>query len=128
MNRFDDYRREQALWLGEQMKSKRFRKTRNRIVLMHIPPIIPGEDNSPEGHAVKHLNALFVPLFNKAGVDLVLSGHTHRHFFVDKGTAENKFPLVINDHKSVIDLSVEGEKINVKITDEKGQITFDQNF
>lgn len=128
INRFDDYRREQARWLGEQMKSKRFRKARNKIVLMHIPPIIPGEDNSPEGHAVKELNALFVPLFNKAGVDLVLSGHTHRHFFVDKGTADNKFPLVINNNKSVIDLSVEGENINVKITDEKGQITFDQNF
>lgn len=128
INRFDDYRKEQARWLEEQIKSKRFRSTRNRIVLMHIPPIDPTEDNSPEGHAVKELNALFVPIFNKAKIELVLSGHTHKHFFIDRGVSGNKFPLVINDNKSVIDLSVDNDKITVKITDEKGKITFNQKF
>lgn len=125
---FDDYRREQASWLEKEIKSKRFAKTRNRVVFMHIPPIVPYEDKSPEGHAIKELNSLFVPLFNEAAVDLVVSGHTHRHFVIEKGVAGNKFPVVINDHRSVLDLSVEKNDIRVKITDEKGEIILNKNF
>ena len=120
INRFDDYRREQARWLEQEVKSKRFRKTRNRIVLMHIPPILPREDNSPEGHAIKELSKLFVPIFNKAKIDLVLSGHMHRHYVVSAHPDANHFPIVVNDNKSVVDLKSGKEGIKVKITNENG--------
>ena len=120
INRFDEYRREQARWLEEEVKSKRFRKTRNRIVLMHIPPIIPGEDNSPEGHAVKELSQLFIPIFNKAKIDLVLSGHTHRQYVLLSKLSGNIFDIVINDNKSVVDLKSGKDGIRVKITNENG--------
>lgn len=120
INRFDEYRREQARWLEEEIKSNRFRKTRNRIVLMHIPPIIPGEDNSPEGHAVKELSKLFIPIFNKAKIDLVLSGHTHRHYVLLTKWSGYNFDIVINDNKSVVDLKSGKDGIRVKITNENG--------
>lgn len=128
INRFDDYRHEQARWLQEEIKSKRFRKTRNRIVLMHIPPVLTDEGSSPEGHGVKELRRIFVPIFNKAKIDLVLSGHTHRQYIIDKDPDANLFPIVINDNKSLVGLTSGKEGIKVKITDGKGNVKYENMF
>ncbi len=128
INRFDEYRRQQAEWLEKEIGSKRFRKTKNRIVLMHIPPVHTSRTATPEDHAVGHLAELFTPIFNKAKVDLVLSGHTHRHYFVEKRDGSNKFPVVINDHRSVAELSVNKEGIKIRITAADGNTIFDKQF
>lgn len=127
INDFDSYRREQALWLQQEIKSKRFRKCSNRIVLMHIPPFVTG-DHGSENHAENELVELFTPIFNKAKIDLVLSGHTHRHYSIEPDGKERMFPIVINDNRSVIDLTSDEEGITVKITDIDGNVTMNRKL
>ena len=126
INDFDSYRREQALWLQQEIKSKRFRKCTNRIVLMHIPPFVTG-DHGSENHAENELVELFTPIFNKAKIDLVLSGHTHRHYSIEPD-GKRQFPIVINDNRSVMDLTSDKEGIGVTITDIDGNVTMNKKF
>lgn len=128
INRFDEYRARQAQWLKEQVKTKRFRKTKNRIVLMHIPPVFVGRSATAEDHATGELRRLFMPIFKEAGIDVVLSGHIHNHFFFDTDEAGNCCPIVINDNKSVIDISSDKHGVRVKITTLDGKTTFDKTF
>lgn len=128
INRFDEYRREQAEWLKREIKSKKFRKTKNRIVLMHIPPVFTSRSATPEDHAVAELANLFIPIFNDAKIDLVISGHTHRHHFIEEKRELNRFPIVINDHRSVMNLRIDKEGIGIVISDLKGNETFNKEF
>lgn len=128
INRFDEYRTHQAQWLKEQMKTKRFRKTKNRIVLMHIPPAFVSRSVTAEDHAIGELRRLFMPIFKQADIDLVLSGHIHNHFFFDTNEAGNSCPIVINDNKSVMDISSGKQGIRVRITTLDGKTTFDKTF
>lgn len=129
INKFDEYRIEQAHWLEREIKTSRFRKTKNRIVLMHIPPVQTSRTAAPEEYATGHLAELFIPVFNKANVDLVLSGHTHRHYFIEEGErGVNKFPVLINDNRSVVDLIINKDDIKVKITTLDGDVLFSKQF
>ncbi len=128
INRFDDYRTEQAYWLQEEIRSKRFRKTKNRIVLMHIPPIDIEHINSSEEHANRHITENLLPILNKADIDLIVSGHTHKHYFVEKDTMYNEFPLLVNDNNSVVDLKINKKNIKVKVTAKDGNVTFEKEF
>ena len=127
INDFDSYRNEQALWLQQEIKSKRFRQCSNRIVLIHIPPYITGNHHS-EQHAEKELSRLFTPIFNKAKIDLVLSGHTHRHMDIEPDGDERKFPIIVNDNNSVVDLKITKEGIGVTITDKDGKVTLNKKL
>ena len=126
INDFDSYRREQTMWLQQEIKSKRFRKCTNRIVLMHIPPFVTG-DHGSENHAENELVELFTPIFNKAKIDLVLSGHTHRHYSIEPD-GKRQFPIVINDNRSVMDLTSDKEGIGVTITEIDGNVTMNKKF
>jgi hypothetical protein len=63
-------------------------------VICHIPP-----DNSWHGDA--EVMKKFVPVLNKAGIDIMLSGHLHRHI---KRDANDKvhFPVLVNSNNAVI--------------------------
>ncbi len=125
---FDKYRHQQATWLAQEVKSKRFRKTENRIVLMHIPPVLTGETPEIENHGVLQLNALFMPIFRKAGIDMIFSGHTHQHYVIEKNISNNPCPIIINDNKSVVDVSITTKGIYVKITRMTGEVVIERTF
>ncbi|MFD2036948.1 metallophosphoesterase family protein [Belliella marina] len=73
---FDTYREEQALWLAKIFEQGLDAGILYRVVVMHIPPF-----NSGEWHGTLHCRSVFSPVFEKYGVDMVLSGHTHKHGF-----------------------------------------------
>ena len=94
---------------------------------MHIPPFVTG-NHETEHHGEKELLRLFTPIFNKAGIDLVLSGHTHRQMEMEPDGKERKFPIITNDNRSVVDLKTTNEGIELTITDRDGKITLNKNF
>lgn len=71
---FDSYREAQAEWLENIMNSNEYKSAPFKVVVMHIPP-----HHSGDWHGPTHCKELFSPLFEKHNVDVVLSGHTHRH-------------------------------------------------
>ena len=86
---FDTFREQQAKWLVEELKKPEFRKCSYRVVLMHIPPF-----HSGDWHGTMHCRKLFHPIFEKGGVNMVISGHTHR-YGVHPPSEEHSYPIII---------------------------------
>ena len=87
---FDQYREKQAVWLENELKTQEYLNAPFRVVMMHIPVF-----HSGEGHGTLHCRQLFNPLFNKAGIDLMICGHTHRYGVHQADPATHNYPLVI---------------------------------
>lgn len=108
---FDDYRREEAAWLAEIVKSKDFRRSRHRIVLIHAAPTPADTD-----YVSEQISELFMPILNKAGIDLMICGHRHRREFLDDGP----FPIMVDDNRSASLVKVSRDGIVVRTVDTKG--------
>lgn len=128
MNCYDGYRMEQIEWLRKEAATKRFKAAKNRIVLMHIPPIVTDDPNTPEEYTAIQLEKHFKPLFNEIGIDIVISGHTHRHILVEKGERDNNYPILTNDNEDVMLVHSDKEGISIKIISEKDKVVLDRVF
>ena len=118
---FDAFREEQAQWLEELMRTKIYRKSPYKVVLMHIPPF-----HSGDWHGTMHCRELFAPLFEKYKVDVVISGHTHRHG-VHLANDEHSFPIVIGGgpqegKRTIIHLAADRSKLSIAMKDDSGRI------
>lgn len=119
---YDAYRVEESEWLKKTVQSEAFRSAAARIVLLHVPP------TTGTWHGNVHLNELFMPILNGAGVDLMLSGHEHRYSFHPAGERGATFPIVVNDNKSYARCDVEAGKIRVQIVGPEGKVTHTHEF
>ena len=128
MNCYDAYRMEQIEWLRKEAATKRFKAAKNKIVLMHIPPIVTDDPNIPEEYTAIQLEKYFKPLFNEIGVDIVISGHTHRHILVEKGERDNNYPIITNDNEDVMLVRSDKDGIGVKIISLKDNVVLDRVF
>ena len=128
MNCYDGYRMEQLEWLLKEAATKRFKAAKNKIVLMHIPPLVADDPNIPEEHAATELEKHFKPLFNEIGIDIAISGHTHRYILIEKGERDNNFPILTNDNKSIMRVNSDSKGIHVKIVNEKDEVLLDRVF
>ena len=81
---YDAYRAEECAWLKKAVRSEEFLTASARIVLLHIPPA------AGAWHGSVHLNELFVPVLNEAGIDLMLCGHDHRYSFHPAGEVPDR--------------------------------------
>lgn len=87
---FDAYRKRQAVWLEKAVKDPAFLKAKYRVVIQHIPVF-----HSGEWHGTVHCRELFNPIFNKAGIDLMICGHTHKYGVHPADPATHNYPIVI---------------------------------
>jgi acid phosphatase type 7 len=88
---FDDYRETQARWLEEEVRKPAFKQAAFKVVLVHIPPFYMGEPV----HASIHCRERWVPILNRAGIDLMICGHTHKHGVHPAVPGQHHFPIVI---------------------------------
>lgn len=133
---FDEYREQQVEWLKEVVRSKEFRQAKNRIVMLHIPPVVEAmkQQNEQavaklmEWHGNVHWGQILLPVLNKADVDLMICAHTHKfyHFAPQKGVLE--FPIVINDNNSAMFVRSADDGISVKITSQDGKEIMNRTF
>ena len=117
---FDAYRQEQALWLEQVMKSKAYKKSRYKVVMMHIPPF-----HSDEEHGTVQCRMLFAPLFEKYKIDALICGHTHRHglHLADK---DHSYPVIIgggprDGRRTLIKAKATGSQLSITMLDDAGQ-------
>lgn len=113
---FDQYRSDEAEWLKETVESEMFRTAPIRIVCIHVPPI----GNS--WHGLIEVREKFIPILDRAGIDLMLSGHIHRHKFVDTDESGFSFPLLINSNRDILDIRAENGLISIDMIGEEGTV------
>lgn len=68
--------RRQVDWLKKDLEANKQQWT---IVIQHFPPYCGGDYNSDTNEPLKMLREELVPLFDRYGVDLSLSGHDHSY-------------------------------------------------
>lgn len=100
---FDKYRSQEAQWIAQTIESKDWKDAPVHVVFCHIPP------ESGSWHGAQELFDKFVPVLNKAGVDLMICGHTHRFSFIEKGTNGIDFPILVNPNQTLMKLTVRSD-------------------
>ena len=66
-------------------------------------------------------NRLFVPILNKAGIDLMLCGHLHKYVYHPASGDANVFPVIVNGNKTVANVYVKEKSLSVEILDLEGK-------
>lgn len=114
---YDAYRESMAKWLAETIESEEYKSAPVKIVLMHIP-----FEESAGWWGNNELKRLLLPLLNKADVDVMMSGHTHRYSYREKGTSGgNEFPILVNSNNDRVDVKVTKSRIEMKVVDATGK-------
>lgn len=114
---FDDYREREAEWLSEVLKSQDFKSSPFKVVVTHVPPV------NDTWHGPLHANRLFLPLLNKAGIDLMLCAHLHEYVYSPAGTVGANFPILINSNREILNIDASDKQMNVTVKDESGRTT-----
>ena len=118
---FDGYRTEQAAWFGELIRSKAYKSAKWRIVMNHFPPLSRMESDNPERHGIQDITDKFLPLYNQAKIDLMISGHTHAYEFMSPDKYDRlTFPVIVNSTESVARIDIDGRTLKAKVTDTGG--------
>jgi predicted MPP superfamily phosphohydrolase len=92
---YDSYRTEEAKWLEQVVKTPEFKNAKFKIVCIHMPVTLKPGDNSEEEHGVYDCSKKFAPILNKAGIDLLLCGHTHKYEVIKASKETNRFPVIV---------------------------------
>ncbi len=120
---FDAYRLKQKEWLEQEVKKEAFRKAKYKIVFTHIPPYYtPNKD----AHGTASCGKNWVPVLNKAKIDLWISGHTHKYKIHQPIKDLHNFPIVIgggpsDGQRAIINVKVNQHALNLKMTDDSGK-------
>ena len=118
---FDGYRTEQAAWFGKLIRSKAYKSAKWRIVMKHFPPLSHMEGDNPERHGIQDITDKFLPLYNQAKIDLMISGHTHAYEFMSPDKYDRlTFPVIVNSTESVARIDIDGRTLKAKVTDTGG--------
>lgn len=107
---FRPYMEAQRDWLAGEIQSKAFQEAPFRVCLLHIPPSSPVDRKFVQ---TRWLWENFVPLLNKAGVDLILCGHTHRDAFRPAGADGIDFPMMIAGNQTLLRCDVSADEIRI---------------
>lgn len=112
---FDQYRALQLEWLREAVKHPAFTEAPMKVAVIHMPPF-------GGWYGEEQVKDMYIPVLNEAGIQVMFCGHLHRHVFQQPQGAF-KFPVVANTNTSVIRAEASAEGMQVKIINEKGEVS-----
>lgn len=113
---YDAFRDEQISWLAQALESEEYKTAEFKVIVAHVPP-------GPEKdmwHGNKEVLEKFVPLLNKANVDVMLCGHLHEYVRMNQSNQIN-FPVIINSNDMVVKGQTKNNKLNLEVFDLKGK-------
>ena len=92
---YDQYRSHEAEWLKKAVQQPEFLDAPFKVAICHMPPF-------PGGwHGQQEILDKLVPVLNEANIDIMLSGHLHRHT-KSEPDAQIKFPILANGNEAVV--------------------------
>ncbi len=108
LNRTEPYRELEFAWLQEHVRTnQRIKKAPFRVILMHAPNW--GWVNEESGK--------WTELANRAGVDLVIAGHTHRYSWDPAGTDGRDYGVLVVGQDQAAHFVASSTEIKVVVTD-----------
>ncbi len=113
---YDSYRLEELEWLKNEVKSDAFRNAKYRIVIVHMPIV----KEIRQSHGQKFLADNFGPVLMSAGINLMISGHTHRNTYYEKGKSGFGYPVLVNSANSFVEVYVDNKIIKTLVKDING--------
>lgn len=116
---FEDYLKQETQWLEQELRTAAFREARFRVCLLHIPPVGGAED-------AKFMRAPWIrdnwsPMLSKAGIDLMISGHTHRYAELQADESRT-YPLVVGGTDTLIRVDASPERLQMTTFKEDGSV------
>lgn len=119
---FSSYREEEALWFENLIQTEEFCSAKYHIVVSHFPIPYTVQDEDAEG-GIAQFQSLMLPLLNRAGIDLFISGHLHPETF-SLMTAESggaNYPLLVQGAHTAARLDIQNGRIELRIVDKEGK-------
>ena len=113
-NDFDSYRQEQAAWLEKALQSEEVASAKYKVVMMHIPPI------AGVAPVSKDLNALYLPILEKAGITLMVCGYTHNSQ-MHEASKKCNFPILENGSHTLLNIRATDTSMEVIVEDFEGK-------
>lgn len=118
---FDHYREQQREWLSREIEKEEFKKARYKIVFSHIPLYYAGD-----WHGTLHCREVWGDLFNRAGIDLLISGHTHVYGIHPPVAGVHNYPIVIgggprDGKRTLIRVEADHSAFRLTMTGDSGQ-------
>lgn len=110
----DFYRSQQAQWLQGIVQSPEFKNAKYKIAICHMPPF-------GGWHGEDEILKKFVPILNKAGVQLMLSAHFHRPL-IRQADDIIHFPVIVNDNDQVVVANIDDQNGIFQIIDLDGKV------
>ncbi|TXH20781.1 MAG: metallophosphoesterase family protein [Chitinophagaceae bacterium] len=110
----DAYRSEQAIWLQKAVNSEVLRKAKYKIAICHIPAV-------KGWHGNEEIMSKWVPILNKAGIQVMLSGHEHRHRIVPPNK-QAQFPVIINSNNNLLKANLSNGVARFSVYDASGKL------
>ncbi len=119
---FSRYRAEQQEWLEREIESEAFEKAPFRVVLVHMPPA-----PSERWRGPAEMYEKWRPVLDRGGIDLMISGHTHRYAVQLPEEGIRTYPRVIGGAPkpgaaTLIRVDARAELLEVKITRDDGEV------
>ena len=113
---FDLYREAEGKWLEKVLESEECKTATYRIVVSHIPLT----ENSWHGgrHAWQHL----AQRLEDKGFNIMISGHWHKHKFIEAGVHNRTFPTLVIGADKFVDATADKEKMTLVLRNLDGSV------
>ncbi|MGV8090389.1 MAG: metallophosphoesterase [Mangrovibacterium sp.] len=118
MNDFEGFRKDQAVFLKDELKGEAFKQASGRILIHHIPIYHERIKYNP-------CLELWGDILAKAPFDISINAHVHRYAFYPKGVNGNNFPFVTGggsrlDDGRMLVLQRKGKEMTLRVLDTEG--------
>ena len=120
---YDAYREAQTEWLLKAVKEESFASAPMKICIIHIPTLAFRSSWYAERYITEH----WVPILEKAGLDLALCAHHHKWRVIGAGEHGKNYPLLINSDKERMDVVVTAKSVEVKTYSTDGKLVHEWN-
>jgi acid phosphatase type 7 len=121
---YDQYRLRQLAWLQREIEKPGFKSAPFRVVIVHMP-VVKGSD---QWHGMKFLADHFGPVLASAGIDLMISGHTHKFGYLSGNEAGFGYPVVVASNNNFIEAVADTFSISLAVKDTEGKEVYRTNI
>ena len=123
---YEDYLKEQMNWAKRAMREPFFSTAPVKVCLLHVPMT---DHKDKEDYFLQcWMNTNFLPILNKAGIDLMIGADLHEFMYCEKGSMNNDFPIIVNNEIDRLDFTYSDGQITLKSFHPDGTKHFERSF